>query len=109
MASSVLAALLLWALLVMPPSIGAREKGETHVAAGTLCRQAVAQSRTICLSASHCQREISPILRACSSSTRAACLASREEVRNHCAAQTTWQGSRECEGALQQVSLYCGR
>ena len=109
MASQALVTVLLLVLSVFPVPATAREKGQTHVAAATVCRQAVAQSRMICLSGSNCQREISPILRACSTSTQASCLASREDVRNHCATQTTWQGSRECEGALQQVSHYCGR
>lgn len=109
MASRALVTVLLLAPFIFSLPAAAREKGYTHVAAATMCRQAVAQSRMICLSGSNCQREISPILRACGSSTQAACLASREDVRSHCAAQTTWQGSRECEGALQQVSHYCGR
>lgn len=73
------------------------------------CKQAVTQSRLICLSGANCQREISPILRACNASGQASCSAAREDLQTYCGAQSPWYGSRECEGALQQVSHYCGR
>lgn len=72
------------------------------------CRQAVSQSRLLCLTGSNCQREISPVLRTCKAPERAACAAARADLRTHCAAQSPWYGSRECESALLQVGHYCG-
>jgi hypothetical protein len=73
------------------------------------CRQAVSQSRLVCLSGSNCQREISPILRTCNQPQHASCAAAREDLRAQCAPQSPWYGSRECEDALRQVSHYCGQ
>ena len=76
--------------------------------AGVSCRQAVSQSRLLCLTGSNCQREISPVLRTCNATDRTSCAAARADLRTHCAAQSPWYGSRECESALLQVSHYCG-
>lgn len=77
-------------------------------AASESCRQAVSQSRLVCLTGSNCQREISPILRTCNALERASCADARQELRTYCAPQSKWYGSRECETALTQVSHYCG-
>lgn len=87
----------------------ASESAERVSLASTSCRQAVSQSRLVCLSGSNCQREISPILRTCNQPQHASCAAAREDLRMQCAPQSPWYGSRECEDALQQVSHYCGR
>lgn len=79
------------------------------VAAADSCRQAVSQSRLVCLSGFNCQREISPVLRSCAPADSTACMAARDELRTHCAPQSRWYGSRECDAALTQVSHYCGR
>lgn len=76
--------------------------------AGETCKQAVSQSRLVCLTGSNCQREISPILRTCNALERASCADARQELRTYCAPQSKWYGSRECEDALVQVSHYCG-
>jgi hypothetical protein len=87
----------------------ASESAERVSVASTSCRQAVSQSRLVCLSGSNCQREISPILRTCNQPQHASCAAAREDLRAQCAPQSPWYGSRECEDALRQVSHYCGQ
>jgi len=88
-----------------PPSQSTR-----HVAvAGGGCKQAISQSRLLCLTGSNCQREISPVLRTCHAPQRASCTAAREDLRAHCSTQSPWYGSRECESALRQVGHYCDR
>lgn len=73
------------------------------------CKQAVAQSRMVCLTGSNCQREISQILESCSASTAASCADAREEMRQHCRQAAPWYGTRECQAAVQQVGHYCER
>jgi hypothetical protein len=73
------------------------------------CKQAVAQSRMLCVTGSHCQREISAILDACSRSSAASCVAARDDLRAYCSEVSPWYGTRECDAALKQVRHYCGR
>ena len=77
-------------------------------AAAAFCKQAISQSRMICLTGANCQKEIGAVLRACDIPP-AACAAARYELRTHCGKELPFDGSRECEGALKQVSRYCGR
>lgn len=77
------------------------------VAAG-ICKQAISQSRMICLTGANCQKEIGAVLRDCDASP-AACTAARYELRTHCGKELPFDGSRECEGALKQVGRYCDR
>jgi|SRR5688572_20608310 len=73
------------------------------------CKEAVAQSRMICLTGTDCQREISQILRACSPSYHAACATARGDLRASCRTPSAFDGFRECNAALQQVGHYCAR
>ena len=79
------------------------------VVASLSCSDAISQSRLLCLSGSNCQREISPILRSCSSTDQPACVAARDGLRAACASPLPWYGSLECESAVRQVHHYCGR
>lgn len=76
-------------------------------AAAGVCKQAISQSRMICLTGASCQKEIGAVLRACDASP-AACAAARYDLRTHCGKELPFDGSRECEGALRQVGRYCG-
>ena len=73
------------------------------------CKEAVAQSRMICLTGTNCQREISQILRACAPSYHAACATARGDLRASCRTPSAFDGFRECNAALQQVRHYCAR
>jgi hypothetical protein len=73
------------------------------------CKRAVAQSRMVCVSGTNCQREISEVLHASNASRAPACASAREELRSKCASPTPWYGSKECQGALDQVGHYCAR
>ena len=106
-ATTALAAAMPW--LAQAAADAASEGAAQASVASTSCRQAVSQSRLVCLSGSNCQRAISPILRTCNQPQHASCAAAREDLRARCAPQSPWYGSRECEEALQQVSHYCGR
>ena len=77
-------------------------------AAAGICKQAIYQSRMICLTGANCQKEIGAVLRACDAPP-ADCAAARYELRTHCGKELPFDGSRECKGALKQVATYCGR
>lgn len=96
-------------MALLGTAYGASGHGDDVAAVQANCRQAVAQSRMVCVTGANCQKEISPILRACSRSSTASCIAAREEVLSHCRAVLPWYGSRECEEAARQVSDYCER
>jgi hypothetical protein len=94
-------------LAAAAPSIEAAAPPPPQRLVALSCKQAVSESRMVCLTGSNCQREISPILRTCHAPDRASCSAAREELRTYCAPQSKWYGTRECEEALAQVSHYC--
>jgi hypothetical protein len=82
---------------------------EKRLIAPPNCRQAVSESRLICLNGSDCQREISRVLQICDTPTTPACMAARDELRTYCSKPLPWDSSRGCDGALRQVAHYCGR
>jgi hypothetical protein len=82
---------------------------EKRIVAPPSCRQAVSQSRMVCVSGNDCQKEISLVLRVCDASAAASCVAARDDLRVFCSQPMPWDGSRGCESALRQVSHYCGR
>lgn len=72
------------------------------------CREAVGDSRMICVTGEECQKEISSILAACGASNSPACAAARDEMRRTCSRESPWYGTRKCEAALSQVGRRCG-
>ena len=96
------------ALLVFCAQAAAQEPPKP-VRAPPSCRQAIAQSRMICVTSDDCQREISEVLRVCNSSHAASCVQARDDVRTQCTSGAPWYGTRGCEAALKQVAHYCGR
>ena len=102
-----LAKLALLALPAATPTVAEQLKPNDRPAAAGICKQAISQSRMICLTGANCQKEIGAVLRACDASP-AACTAARSELRTHCGKELPFDGSRECEGALRQVGRYCG-
>lgn len=104
-----LAKLALMALLALSAATGTafeEFKPNDLPAAAGVCKQAISQSRMICLTGANCQKEIGAVLRACDASP-AACAAARYDLRTHCGKELPFDGSRECEGALRQVGRYC--
>lgn len=72
------------------------------------CREAIQQSRMVCLTGNDCQKEISQILKACNA-PQPACKEARNDLVARCGKQSKWQGTRECEAAIDQVRHYCAR
>jgi|SRR5690606_15940642 len=85
--------------------------GEVHAqgkSPASQCTEAVKQSRMVCLSGNDCQKEISQILKSCTA-PQPACKEARTELVARCGKQSKWQGTRECEDAIEQVRHYCAR
>lgn len=96
-------------LVALTPFEGPSDAQYKLVTAPPSCKQAVAQSRMLCVTGSHCQREISSILQACSQSSAASCVEARGDLRTYCSEVSPWYGTRECDAALKQVRHYCDR
>ena len=91
---------------MLPTWLQAAADGKRIIAPPS-CRQAVSESRMICVSGNECQKEISLVLRVCDASTAASCVAARDDLRVFCSQPMPWDGSRGCESALRQVGHYC--
>ena len=97
------------AALLVAPAHAAAAGEATRAGAHESCRNAVGDSRMICVSGENCQKEISSILAACSASKSPPCAAAREDVRKTCSRESPWYGTRQCQAALEQIARRCDR
>lgn len=73
------------------------------------CKEAVSESRLLCVSGARCVREISLILRSCDAQAGSSCALAREALRDACGRESDWYGSRDCHKAVQEVGARCAR
>lgn len=95
-------------LLATMLAVSAHAAAQGEAKPAPSCRDAVEQSRMICITGSNCQKEISRILQACRvSNPSPACTTAREDLRTQCGHPAPFDSTRNCNAALKQVSEYC--
>lgn len=94
--------------LVLAGVAHAEERTLQRVSAES-CKDAVSQSRMLCVSGARCVREIGLILRACATHTGSSCAVARDQLRDACGRESDWYGSRDCHKAVQEVGARCAR